>query len=93
MYKYSNKHDKVAFPVGGMGAGMFTIKSTGALADFSLNHSPDVKNDPIIFAAVNVKAKTDKEHLLKVLPVSCLSSVISSILTYFKLLALQNASA
>ena len=53
--RYTNNHNKVAFPLGGIGSGMFLIKSNGVLAGFSLQHKPNLHSYPVIFGAVNVK--------------------------------------
>ncbi|HVO12042.1 MAG TPA: GH116 family glycosyl hydrolase [Vicinamibacteria bacterium] len=46
---------RVAFPLGGMGAGMICLEGTGALSHVSLKHRPEVFNEPCVFAAVHVK--------------------------------------
>ena len=49
----------IAFPMGGIGAGMLSLEGTGALAQVSLRHKPDVYNEPQVFAALHVAgAKT-----------------------------------
>jgi len=48
---------RVAFPLGGMGAGMICIEGTGAFSHVSLRHKPDVFNEPLMFAAVSVKSQ------------------------------------
>jgi len=50
--------NRVAFPLGGIGAGMICLEGTGALSHFSLRHAPDVFNEPLTFAAVCV---TDRD--------------------------------
>jgi len=51
--------DRVAFPLGGIGAGMISLEGTGALSQVSLRHKPDVHHEPQAFAALHVKgAKT-----------------------------------
>ena len=51
--------DRVAFPLGGIGAGMISLEGTGALSQVSLRHKPDVYHEPQVFAALHVKgAKT-----------------------------------
>ena len=51
--------DRVAFPLGGIGAGMVSLEGTGALSQVSLRHKPDVHHEPQVFAALHVKgAKT-----------------------------------
>lgn len=47
--------DRVAFPMGGIGAGMISLEGTGALTQFSLRHKPDVYHEPQLFAALHVK--------------------------------------
>lgn len=51
--------DRVAFPLGGIGAGMISLEGTGALSQVSLRHKPDVHHEPQVFAALHVTgAKT-----------------------------------
>ena len=51
--------DRIAFPLGGIGAGMISIEGSGALSQISLRHKPDVHHEPQVFAALHVKgAKT-----------------------------------
>lgn len=47
--------DRVAFPIGGIGSGMFCLEGTGAISHVSLRHRPDVMNEPYVFAAIYVK--------------------------------------
>ena len=44
---YTGEHLRhVAFPLGGIGAGMVCLEGTGALSHVSLRHRPDVHNEP-----------------------------------------------
>ena len=53
---YAGAHlDRIAFPLGGIGAGMICLEGTGALSHVSLRHTPDVFNEPYTFAAICVK--------------------------------------
>lgn len=53
---YSGKNlDRVAFPIGGIGAGMFCMEGTGAISHLSVNNRPEVYNAPLAFAAISVK--------------------------------------
>jgi len=53
---YSGTHlDRVAFPIGGMGTGMFTVEGTGAISHMSVRNNPDMFNEPVLFAALYVK--------------------------------------
>lgn len=47
--------DRIAFPIGGIGAGMLCLEGTGAWSHFSIRHTPDVFNEPLCFAAIHVK--------------------------------------
>ena len=47
--------NRVAFPLGGMGAGMICLEGTGALSHVSLRNKPEVFNEPCTFAAICVK--------------------------------------
>jgi uncharacterized protein (DUF608 family) len=57
--------NRVAFPMGGMGAGMICLEGTGALSHFSLRHRPEVFNEPCTFAAVCVKGKKNVARVLE----------------------------
>lgn len=56
--------DHIAFPIGGMGAGMFALQGTGSLGSFSLKNKPDINNDPNIFAAIHIKGAGDT-HIIE----------------------------
>ena len=46
--------NQVAFPLGGIGAGMICLEGTGALSHFSLRNKPEIFHAPCVFAAVSV---------------------------------------
>lgn len=46
---------RVAFPMGGFGAGMICLEGTGALSHVSFRHKPEVFNEPLMFGALYVK--------------------------------------
>jgi uncharacterized protein (DUF608 family) len=53
---YSGKNlDRIAFPVGGIGAGMFCLEGTGSISHMSIHNHPEVFNEPCMFAAISVK--------------------------------------
>ena len=53
---YNGKNlDRIAFPIGGIGAGMFCMEGTGALSHLSVNNKPEIYNEPFAFAAISVK--------------------------------------
>lgn len=50
--KYNNR---IAFPVGGIGAGMFCLEGTGAISHMSVHHNPEMFYEPAMFAAISIK--------------------------------------
>ena len=53
---YKNEYlNRVAFPIGGIGAGMFCIEGTGAISHMSVRNKPEIFNEPSLFAAISVK--------------------------------------
>src|SRR4051794_28304800 len=63
--KFSSKHDyngaytdeylnRVALPIGGMGAGMFCMEGTGVISHMSIRHRPEIFNEPGMFAAISI---------------------------------------
>ena len=57
--------NRVAFPIGGLGAGMFCLEGSGAIAQVSTQNRPDVFNDPGMFAAIHIKGQTNGAKLLE----------------------------
>jgi len=47
--------NRLAFPIGGIGAGMFCIEGTGAISHMSIHNRPEIYNEPPMFAAIEVK--------------------------------------
>ena len=63
---YTNEFlNRVAFPMGGIGAGMICMEGTGALSHVSIKNRPDIFNEPTIFAAIVVKGKTNGAKILE----------------------------
>lgn len=53
---YKNEYlNRVAFPLGGIGAGMFCLEGTGAISHMSVRNNPEIFFEPAMFAAVSVK--------------------------------------
>lgn len=62
---YSGENlNKVAFPLGGIGAGMICLEGVGALSHFSLRHRPEVFHEPQFLAAVAVRKKRGRNALV-----------------------------
>ncbi len=47
--------NRVAFPVGGIGAGMFCLEGSGAISHMSVRNRPEIYHEPAMFAAIEVK--------------------------------------
>jgi len=63
---YTDNHlDHVAFPLGGMGAGMLCLEGNGALSQVSLKNRPDLFNEPMIFAALSVRGSPPVAKVLQ----------------------------
>ncbi len=55
----------VAFPMGGIGAGMMCLEGTGALSHVSVRGEPNVHNEPLMFAALGIKGRPDLARVLQ----------------------------
>jgi uncharacterized protein (DUF608 family) len=57
--------NRVAFPIGGIGAGKFCLEGTGALSHFSLRHKPQVFNEPLTFSTLTIKGEKNIAKVLE----------------------------
>lgn len=57
--------NRIAFPMGGIGAGMICIEGTGAFSQVSVRNTPDVFKEPLLFAAISVKGKENSAKVLQ----------------------------
>lgn len=55
----------VAFPMGGIGAGMICFEGTGALSHFSLKSVPEIFSEPTVFSAICVKGENNIARMLE----------------------------
>jgi len=63
---YQGEHlNHVAFPLGGIGAGMICLEGTGALSHVSVRNRPAVFNEPLMFSALHVKGQPNAARLLE----------------------------
>jgi len=63
---YSGKNlDRIAFPIGGIGAGMFCIEGTGSISHMSVRNHPEVFNEPCMFAAISLKGVKNGTKVLE----------------------------
>ena len=57
--------NRIAFPIGGIGAGMFCLEGTGAISHLSVRNRPEIYNEPALFAALSVKGLTNGAKVLE----------------------------
>ncbi|MES1197675.1 MAG: GH116 family glycosyl hydrolase [Chitinophagaceae bacterium] len=63
---YSGNYlNRVAFPIGGMGAGMFCLEGTGAISHMSIRNKPEIFNSPDTFAALSIKGLKNGAKILE----------------------------
>jgi hypothetical protein len=63
---YRGEHlSRVAFPLGGIGAGMICLEGVGAVSHVSVRHEPQVYNEPGIIAAVCVRGQANTARVLE----------------------------
>lgn len=63
---YSGPHlNRVAFPIGGIGAGMVCLEGTGAISHVSVRNQPEVFNEPCTFAAISVNGVENGAKVLE----------------------------
>jgi uncharacterized protein (DUF608 family) len=56
---------RIAFPIGGIGAGMFCLEGTGAISHLSIRNRPDLFNEPPVFAALAIKGQPGSARVLE----------------------------
>jgi len=57
--------DRIAFPIGGMGAGMICLEGTGAVSQVSVRNQMDFFNEPGVFAALSIKGAENGAKVLE----------------------------
>jgi uncharacterized protein (DUF608 family) len=57
--------NRIAFPVGGLGSGMFCVEGGGAISHMSVRNKPEVFNEPGMFGAIVVKGATNKARIVE----------------------------
>jgi len=63
---YSGEYlNRIAFPLGGIGAGMVCLEGTGAISHVSLRHQPDLHHEPCLFSAVCLKGRKNIARVLE----------------------------
>lgn len=65
---YTGKNtEKIAFPIGGIGAGNFFIEGNGSISGISVRHRLNFFSEPTFFAAICIKGKSPSENIAKAL--------------------------
>ncbi|HLA84525.1 MAG TPA: GH116 family glycosyl hydrolase [Thermoguttaceae bacterium] len=59
--------NRVAFPIGGIGAGMYCLEGTGAISHMSVRHHLEFTNAPLAFAAVCVLGDSPEKNVARVI--------------------------
>jgi len=63
---YSGENlDRIAFPMGGIGAGMISLSGTGSLTQLSLQGIPDIHYEPYIMSALYIKGEQEHAKVLE----------------------------
>ncbi|MCP4644357.1 MAG: hypothetical protein GY851_28195, partial [bacterium] len=57
--------NRIAFPIGGIGAGMFCLEGTGAISHVSVRNKMNFFNEPCTFAAVCVKGEPNVARVIE----------------------------
>lgn len=64
---YTGRHlNRVAFPIGGIGAGMFCLEGTGAISHMSVRHRMEFSHEPTAFATVCVLGEEGEQNIARV---------------------------
>jgi|GEM_PF-3325173 len=54
--KYTGEYtSRIAFPVGGLGTGMFCIEGSGAVSNMNIRHRNEMQHEPVMFAGLYLK--------------------------------------
>jgi len=63
---YKNEYlNRVAFPMGGIGAGMICLEGTGGISHVSVRNKPDIFNEPFVFSAISIKGLKNGAKVLE----------------------------
>jgi len=57
--------NRLAFPIGGIGAGMFCLEGSGAISHVSIRNHPEVYKEPFMMAALSVKGLKNGAKVLE----------------------------
>ncbi len=57
--------NRVAFPMGGIGAGMICLEGTGGISHVSVRNKPDIFHEPVMFSAISIKGLENGAKVLE----------------------------
>jgi len=57
--------ERIAFPLGGIGAGMVCLEGSGCISHVSVRNTPDIFNEPFMFGAISVKLTPNGAKVLE----------------------------
>ena len=64
--EYTGTHlNRIAFPIGGLGAGMICLEGTGAISHVSVRNRPEIFNEPGWFAGIHIKGITNGSKIIE----------------------------
>lgn len=64
--EYRGEHlDQIAFPLGGIGAGMICLEGSGALTKFSVHNRSELTSEPLVFPAIAIKGPQPTARVLE----------------------------
>ena len=64
--EYRNEYlNRVAFPIGGIGAGMFCLEGTGTISHVSMRNEPNIHNEPKCFSAISIKNQVNGTKVIE----------------------------
>ena len=64
--EYTGAHlNRIAFPIGGLGAGMICLEGTGAISHVSERNKPEIFNEPGWFAGIHIKGITNGSKIIE----------------------------
>lgn len=52
---FGDNLNRIAFPLGGIGAGMLCLEGNGSFSNVSVHHRPEVFNKPLMYGAISLK--------------------------------------
>ena len=57
--------DQIAYPLGGLGAGMLCLQGTGSLGNVSVRNHPDYRNNPLLFSALTILGEENVSRIVE----------------------------